>query len=254
MMSPLENMRLHEAEFTKSDKRIVEYIEKRLDVIASNSIVGAAEIINVSKSALLRFCKKCGYSGYSELKYDVSRYLLSGQGHVISEGNTTQNLLELYTNKILNLSESISIQQLEQLSNYIINARKIKSFGIHETSLSANYFEYRLMALGLDCQAVTIPHTMVEKANFSSADDVHIFFTISGVTKEIVDAAQTSLDNKAKTIVITSNTHIPYKENIDLLLLVPSMGQHGNIFLDSQPLLTLVIEVIINYLAKKLKD
>ena len=33
-----------------------------------------AEKAGVSKSALLRFCKKLGYEGYSEFKYEVSKY------------------------------------------------------------------------------------------------------------------------------------------------------------------------------------
>ena len=49
-----------------------------LDLVASYTIIDVAEFADVSKSALLRFCKKLGYSGYSEFKFEVSRFLLSG--------------------------------------------------------------------------------------------------------------------------------------------------------------------------------
>ena len=38
----------------------------------ASTIVDLAEKCHVSKSAILRFAKKLGYSGYSEFKYDFS--------------------------------------------------------------------------------------------------------------------------------------------------------------------------------------
>lgn len=254
MMGPLENMRLHEKQFTKSDKIILDYMENNLDVIASNSILGVAEMAKVSKSALLRFCKKCGYEGYSELKYDISRYLLSGKGYENKGEKTVPGLLELYADKINSLKDIISETQLDQLTAYIINANKIKAFGYHETGLSASYLEYRMMALGLDCQAVTMPNTISEKASFSSTKDINIFYSISGLTQSIVDAVQASLDKKAKTVVITSNVYIPNKDKIDVLLIFPPVENLNEIFIDSQAILFVITEVIINHLAKKLKD
>ncbi len=254
MIGPLENMRLHEDEFTKSDKLILDYVEENLEIIASHSILDVADMIQVSKSALLRFCKKCGYSGYSELKYDVSRFLLSGKGEVDDEQNHIHQLLSIYTDRIANLESSISEAQLLKLSEMIMNARKIKIFGMHETGLSASYLEFRLMNLGFDCESVSVPNLMAEKASFGNKEDLHIFFSISGITKCILDGIQTSIEKNAQTVVITSNPHNDFKDDIDLMLLFPTVDNYKRVmFIDSQAIIFVVAEMIVSMLAQQLK-
>ena len=77
-MNPLELITLHEQSFTKSDIKVRNFVLDNLEIITARSIDIIAEKAGVSKSALLRFCKKLGYEGYSEFKYEVSKYLLSG--------------------------------------------------------------------------------------------------------------------------------------------------------------------------------
>ena len=76
-MTPLQHIQLHANEFTKSEILIMNYVMDHLDVISSYPISTVAEKCKVSKSALLRFCQKCGFRGYSEFKYEISRYLQS---------------------------------------------------------------------------------------------------------------------------------------------------------------------------------
>ena len=76
-MTPIQHIQLHKDEFTKSELIIMDYILSNLHDISSYPISTIAEKCKVSKSALLRFCQKCGFQGYSEFKYEVSRYLQS---------------------------------------------------------------------------------------------------------------------------------------------------------------------------------
>ena len=59
-------------------------------------LVTAAYKMNVSKSALLRFCQKCGYDGFSEFKYEVSRYLHSGNMYNDNEVNSSEEIIQLF--------------------------------------------------------------------------------------------------------------------------------------------------------------
>ena len=255
MIGPLENMRLHEGEFTKSDKLILEYVEDNLEIIASHSILDVADMIQVSKSALLRFCKKCGYSGYSELKYDISRFLLSGKGEVDDEEDHIHQLLSVYTDRISHLESSISKTQLIKLTEMILSAKKIKIFGMHETGLSASYLEFRLMNLGIDCESVSVPNLMAEKASFGSEGDLHIFFSISGVTKCILDGIQTSTEKNASTVVITSNPYNDFKDDIDLMLLFPTVDNYKRMmYIDSQAIIFVVAEMIVSTLVQQMKN
>ena len=90
-MNPLQLIQLHEKEFTKSEMKIMEYVTTHLDAISSYPILTVAEKCKVSKSALLRFCQKCGYRGYSGFKYEISRYLQSAV--MIDENSDAKQIL-----------------------------------------------------------------------------------------------------------------------------------------------------------------
>ena len=76
-MNPYELISAHEAEFTKSDEIIRDAILSNPELIIKYNIITIAEKIDVSKSAILRFCKKLGYSGFSDFKFDMSRFVNS---------------------------------------------------------------------------------------------------------------------------------------------------------------------------------
>ena len=55
-MNPIDNILLHNDEFTQSEIKIKNIILTNPDIIACFPLVTAAYKMNVSKSALLRFC------------------------------------------------------------------------------------------------------------------------------------------------------------------------------------------------------
>ncbi len=253
-MNPIELIQLHSDEFTKSERAIKNYILKNLDKVVSYTIIEIAEFSNVSKSAILRFCQKIGYAGYSEFKYDLSKFLLSGNLKNLEDQPSHDIILDTYQHCLETLKETISTTTLTSISKKILKAHKIKIFGVHETGLSANYLQFRLMALGIDSESVTNTHTFMNKAN-SSKKDLNIFLSLSGTTKNIIEAIQISHQANSFTILITQNDKIAYKDQLDDFLLFPttssSLVEH-QIFIDSQPLFFILIELLINHLAKDL--
>lgn len=252
-MTPLQHIELHKDEFTKSELKIMEYVLEHLKEISTNPISNIAEQCNVSKSALLRFCQKCGYKGYSEFKYEVSRYLQSIVNFGDANANKSQVLIDLYTEQLNNIPQTISSKVMDDFFQLIHNARKIKIFGVHETGLSAQYFSYRLGSLGIDSESVTYPSFFVEKAVLGNKEDLHIFLSLSAETSVIKEALQSSFENHCKTVLLTQNDHHKYKQKANLSLLLPTFNYNQqSMFLDSQALLFVSIDLLINHLASKL--
>ena len=154
-MSPIERIELYKDEFTNSDQKIYTYLKQYLSDVASYSIIEIAEKAGVSKSALLRFCKKIGYEGFAEFKYDVSKFLLSGGGNDDNTDSSVSSILSLYSRQITSLSESFTASSFNLLTDLILNSDRIRIFGIHESGLSATYMSYRLSALGIDSEAIS---------------------------------------------------------------------------------------------------
>lgn len=253
-MNPLQLIQLHEQEFTKSELKIMKYITTHLDIISSYPLLTVAEKCKVSKSALLRFCQKCGYRGYSEFKYEISRYL---QSAILIDENidTKQTLINIYTEQINNLLDPHIVNHLHELSHYIIHAKRIRLYGIHETGLSVQYLSYRLTTLGIDSEPITYPSQLVEKASFSKKNDLNIFFSLSAQTSVICDALTYALDSHSHNVLITQNNYHKFKNKIDLSVIIPTFNyEKKKIFLDAQALLMITIDLLINDVAKGLKD
>lgn len=250
-MNPIELINLHESEFTKSDEKIKTYVINNPDYVSSYSIIDVAAKAGVSKSALLRFCQKLGYNGYSEFKYEVSKYLLSGNFKNPTVVKSNMDIIEHYLNCIQKIPECISDERFLALGNYISKASRIRIFGLHESGLSATYFTYRLSALGIDSEAIIHSGIFSEKASFSTTSDFHIFISVSGTTDCITEAAKTSFDRGTPCAIITQNSKAKYFNKYDCFMAIPSLNLDKNqLFLDSQAILFITIDLIINQLSK----
>ena len=177
-MNPLELITLHEQSFTKSDIKVRNFVLDNLEIITARSIDIIAEKAGVSKSALLRFCKKLGYEGYSEFKYEVSKYLLSGTLYNPEGVKSNQNVVSYYVDCIQKLPNYISEEIYHRLGGFIQQAAKIRIYGLHESGLSAQYLSYRLAALGIDSEPLVFSGLFSEKASYSTANDLNIFISV----------------------------------------------------------------------------
>ena len=65
--SQVEN--LNEAEMC-----VYNYVVKNLKHILNLSVRELADEVHVSTATVMRFCKKMGYSGFSELKYKIKEF------------------------------------------------------------------------------------------------------------------------------------------------------------------------------------
>lgn len=252
-MNPIEQIKLCESQFTRSDLKISQYVLKHMDVIASYPIVEVANKADVSKSALLRFCQKLGYTGFSEFKYEVSKHLLSGSFKDPSTVNGSTDIVNVYLSCIGQIPSYISDSKINELCGLIVHANKIKIYGVHESGLSAKYFAFRLASLGIDAETVTLPGVFNEKASFSGTRDLNIFISVSGMTECVIEAAGTSFAQKTKTAMITQNNKARYANRYDSFLIIPSLNTDKNqLFLDSQAILYVSIDLVINKLAEHL--
>lgn len=253
-LNPIQHIQLHENEFTKSEQKIQEYVLNHFDVISSFPIATVAEKCAVSKTALLRFCQKCGYRGYSEFKFEISRYLQSGVLVEEDRNESASNMIRLYTEQMNHLLHPLLQDHLTHLADLIATASHIRIFGVHETGLSGQYLSYRLATLGIDSEAIT-GNNMSEKAGFSKPSDLNIFMSLSAQTSTITDALECSLENQATTVIITQNDHHAYQHRVNLSVILPTFEHVGkNIFLDSQALVLITIDLLINSLARQLNQ
>lgn len=249
-MNIATSIKIHSSAFTPQETKIANYLLDNLDDVHSYHLVSLAERIGVSKSSLLRFCQKLGYEGFAQFKYDITGQLLRGN----QDNPDTMNYLENYIQCINEIESLNPKSNFDILYDYLVDANKIKIYGIHESGLSAKYLSYHLAKLGFDSEAIIHPNEFYEKAMFSKSRDLNIFLTLSGTSVEIIESHNQSINLGAKTVLITMNTISKIYKKANLKFHIPSFPTDKKImFLDSQPIVLIVIDMIINQLAHKSK-
>lgn len=248
-MDPLSRIEIHHKEFTETEKKIARAITNEPRDVVKDNITTVASKMKVSKSALLRFCQKIGYEGFSEFKYELTRFMNADE----SNDEQSNDLVNWIQKSLDDMNSKLLLSSVQDVAEAIVNAKKIRIFGINETGLAAKQLYYRLLSLGIDSAAITELETMHFYSNLNFTNDLYIFFSLSATTEAVVDAMIKSSDRKKKTVLITQNTKFRYRDKVSHVIVLPTINTEGKTrFVDSQMLNFVCIELLINNISKLL--
>lgn len=247
-MDPLSRIELHHKEFTETENKIALAIANEPRDVIKENITTVANKMKVSKSALLRFCQKIGYEGFSEFKYELTRFMNADE----SNDQQANDLVNWIQNSLEEMNSKSLLTSVQEVAEAIVSAKNIRIFGINETGLAAKQLYYRLLSLGIDSAAITEIETMHFYSNIKVENDLYIFFSLSATTEAVVDALVKSYDKK-KTVLITQNTKFRYRDKVGNIVVLPTINTEGKTrFVDSQMLNFVCIELLINNISKLL--
>lgn len=242
-MDPLSRISIHRKEFTDTENKIAKTICEDPSDVIRDTIVTVANNMNVSKSALLRFCQKIGYEGFSEFKYEMTRFMNASE----DENEFESGYIEWIQESLNYMNSKSFIQSIQKVAELIVSSKEIRIFGINETGLSARQLYYRLLSLGIESFTVTESEVMHYYYNTGDSNDLHIFFSMSAMTESVMDTLAKSLDKKKKTILITQNSKCKYNDKVDGKIILPTINTKGKRrFTDPQMLNFIFIELLIN--------
>lgn len=247
-MDPITLMKINITNFTKSELKIMEYSIQNLSLVSTLSIIEFATAINTSKSAVSRFCQKLGYSGYSQFKYEVKQYSSKNKNQIAKQ-NVESSVASVYASTILKLNKTLNALEMDKFKSLLLNARRAKVFGVSETGLTADYFEYRLAAHGYDIEAITQSNLFEQKVLISRSTDVLVFFSLSANTEIIKSSIELAIQNNIPTVLVTQNSMSQFKNRVQSFLLLPYFDLiDDELLLDSQVVLHAFCSIFINHL------
>lgn len=255
-MNPKEKMQSLAHTFTKTDEKIYDFIINNPTQFVHHNIYELAKLTGISRSAILRFAKKLEYSGFSEFKYDYSRYVHGGADSKSEQNQSTfVEIIEIYQKTINRMKETLDEEKLNLLVERMISARRLKVFGINRTGHSAMQLRQRLHKIAMDGEAVTDFILIPEIASQGTAEDVHIYFSTLGETEAIMESIKLSHARGAYTVLVTMNEQSRMIAFTDLYILLPSTRAFSSdYFFDLQAVNLVFIEILISYLGRKLQD
>lgn len=166
-------------DLTKKELEILQYIHNHGKEVAFMSIHSFAQEINYSTSTVIRFCRKLGYSGFPELKYEI-RKQVEERNEEEKDAKVTfsqiKKALFMDLDGTTGLLNSDSIVQIMELLSKDIPVYIHKPGGI--TDLTLDYLESILFLSG--CKyVVKSSASKLTKHLIRTVDQESIFFFIS---------------------------------------------------------------------------
>lgn len=229
-MEALERIRKKYKDFSKTNKKIADFIIREPDLILSYTATEIANKSGTSPASIIRFAKNIGFSGLDEFKISLATERGSSKSQkkidpIISEKDTVKELAEKVSSLINStMTDLINIINNDELSKAIEQMKKAKTIyllGMGASSLTAYNLYHKLNRAGKRAVYNFDAHMNLEFINYATEEDVVIAISYSGKTKEVLLPCKKAKENNCPTIFITKNDQIDREEIAETVILVP---------------------------------
>ena len=214
---------------TESERRIAEYVLNHSDQIAMMRIHDLSVATGAANSAIVRFCKALGFSGFSEFKFSLSSETNAGAESymlpTIKRGDgVTEIFNKIFTSNIHSLYATIQQLDMERAANAVElmhAAKHILLLGTGTSEPAVLGAMYQLMQFGFSTLSATNAVTMRTAAINMQQGDVAIGISYCGHTHDTVESLHLAHQCGASTIAITSYQDSPLCKDADIILYAP---------------------------------
>jgi DNA-binding MurR/RpiR family transcriptional regulator len=221
--------------FTSSESELAKFIIENPDEISQLSINQIAKKIHISPATITRFCQKISFSGFNEFKHELKRYIdLRNKPTAASDIKEIDYFSNLYQNHLEIIETTfrkMTYFDIQQAVSLLTDAKKVHVYGIGNSGIAAQEFKWKFFRIGIQVESITDPHQAVMDAALSTGSSLVIGISVSGKTKEVIDAIKIAKRQGASVLAITSDKTSELSQLADLSLLVMSkssmhMGQN----------------------------
>ena len=204
--------------FTKSEHKLHRYITERFEDVLYQSLTEISIACKLGEATVLRFCRKLGFKGYQDFKFALAQELSSIQ-KTNNDETYTDKIKNTMTQTIEDTHDLLDTDILQQAVDKISHANEVIAYGVSSSGIAALDMKNRLMRIGKNIEVVTDSHNQVIRSVSVTSKTVVIAISLTGSTKDVVDAVKQAKKNKATVIAITNYVKSPLTKYSDLILL-----------------------------------
>jgi|GEM_PF-7017732 len=249
MGNPLDKMESFIEFFSDTDLKIYKKIKSDPYYVIQSGIVGLADWCEVSQPSITRFCKKIGYSKFSEFKQEMYLFVLAADD--FTEKSTHQsNFLNNFIQVMSIVDDVITSDVLNDFSKSLISHDTIYFTGIVESGVVGRLLTYKLRRLGLKCFFID-PTELNDTDFFSYHNDLIIIFSARGPVKgnDLGEFMKRSDKFNSNIFLVTMNNNYHNKSLTKKIILPKPSAFHVSPNLVFQ----YFAEKLINNVAKNIK-
>ncbi|BCJ94767.1 N-acetylmannosamine kinase [Anaerocolumna cellulosilytica] len=218
-------------QFTKSEKKVADYIFKNSQSVLYTSITDLAELCGVGDTTVFRFCKDLKLNGYQEFKMLLAQDVtvsntkdggLRAVTGMIEPGDTVETLCKkALAANITALEETFHGLDYEAISksvDMLSAAKRIHFFGVGSSGVTALEAKQKFMRIMPNVDYVADGHMQHMAAALLDSRDLAVIFSYSGSTKDMIEVHNLLKKNGCKSICITRHAKSVLTAQADIVL------------------------------------
>lgn len=224
-------------QLSRAERRIANYVLKYRHMMQPVTSAQMAKECGVSVASVTRFCRAIGLENFAQFKWSVSAALASAAaaGGAAGDGGEIdaydeirpEDSIELKCQKLSRIGAQALAQTLEKIDpeairsavELLCRARGVYCFGQGNSSIVASDAWGRFASVSSKFHWVGDSHMQAYTAALLRRDDVVLYFSFSGATKELCELGQLLKQAEAKLILVTRFPNSPGALLADLVLL-----------------------------------
>lgn len=219
-------------QLTNSEKKVADYVlSHRIDA-QYMSISELAEECEVADATISRFCRRLGLGGYNAFKLELAKASMAARtGSSVEhevvpvqvEDNTAFDVLcrQRLRENVSALEQTIKLidaEQLHQAAELIHSARRVVCMGQGSSMVLAEEAWTLFSTISSKFTFIADSHFQLNSVALMSKEDVVLFFSYSGSTRELQDVLAVSRPMGVKVILVSRFPKSPGGQLADLVL------------------------------------
>ena len=229
----LEILQQKTAGFSKSQRRIAQYICEAYDKAAFMTANKLGKTVGVSESTVVRFAVDLGFDGYPSMQKAMQDMVLNRLTSVqrievandrIGDQDVISTVIQSDIEKLRQTGETVDRDAFQSAVDAVLTARRVYVIGVRSVAPLANFLGYYLNYMFNNVRTVTASGTgeMFEQIVGIGKEDAVIAFSFPRYSSATINAAQYCSNTGAKVIAITDNRQSPLAEHSEHVICAKS--------------------------------
>ena len=221
-----ELLQQHQGDLTKSGRTVAEYLLQHAGEAQYLSISSLAKECCVAEATVFRFCRALGFEGYHEMRIALAQANATGtpsSQRELQPGATTAELCEhayaRFLTAINGTQNALSTEAVDEAVHLMQEARQVFCLGQGGSMLLANDICARFACISTKFRTAGDSHMQLITASLMTPEDVVLFVSYSGATRDMLETLRAAKAAGAKIILLTHYEDSPGAKLADIVLL-----------------------------------
>lgn len=221
-----ELLREKYSELTRSGRLVADYLTQHAEQAQYLSISALGAACGVAEATIFRFCRSLGFDGYNEMKIALARANAlpnAEKAYCIGPDIDTATLCKqagaVSVDAINGTLGVLDPAAVEEAATLLEQARQVFCFGQGGSQILADDIWARFAVVSNKFRTAGDSHMQARAASLMSTEEVVLFVSYSGATRDMMETLRPAKENGAKVILLTHYADAPGNALADVVLL-----------------------------------